>query len=159
MEEQIKKCGPCQRNKTSRHAPYGKLMPNPAPREAWKEVIMDFIMKLPKSKEPGNETEYNTIMTIVNRLTKYVYFVPIKEEMSAEELVYVFVKTIVGNHKIPERIISDRDKWFTSKFWGSFINYLGIKHKLSTAYHPQTDGQTKRLNAIAEEYIRHYANY
>ena len=71
---------------------------------------MNFIIKLPKSKEPENETEYNTIMTIVDRLTKYVYFVPIKKEMSAEELAYVFVKTIVGNYKIPERIINDRDK-------------------------------------------------
>ena len=116
-------------------------------------------MKLPKSKKPGNETEYNIIMTIIDRLTKYVYFVLIKEEMSVEELAYVFIKTIVRNHGISEKIISDRDKWFISKFWGLFIDYLGIKHKLSTVYHPQTDGQTERLNAIAEKYIRHYTNY
>ena len=79
--------------------------------------------------------------------------------MSVEELAYAFLRVIAANHGLPEEIISDRDKLFTSKFWKSLVDQLGIHHKLSTLYHPQTDGQIERLNQTMEQYLRCYVNY
>jgi hypothetical protein len=88
----------------------------------------------------------------------YAYFIPYKEASTAEELAYTFLRIIVSNHGMPQEIISDRDKLFTSNFWKSLMKQLGAKHKLSTAAHPQTDGQTERINQIVEQYLRHYIN-
>jgi hypothetical protein len=85
--------------------------------------------------------------------------IPYKESSTAEDLAYTFLKTIVANHGTPDEIISDRDKLFTSKFWATLIALLGTKHKMSTAFHPQTDGQTERLNQTMEGYLRCYVNY
>ena len=83
------------------------------------------------------------MLVITDRLTKYGYFIPYKEALSAEELAYAFLRVIAANHRLPEEIISDRDKLFTSKFWKLLVDQLGIHHKLSTSYYPQTDGQTE----------------
>jgi hypothetical protein len=103
-------------------------------------VALDFIVKLPLSLKLMTQRRFDTILIITNRLIKYKYFVPYKESLIAEDLAYVFIKHIVESYKIPKKIISDRDKLFISKFWKSLINLLGVYHKLSTAYHPQTDG-------------------
>src|SRR5450755_3322308 len=159
VEDRIRVCDACQRNKASRHKPYGKLMPNQAPTGAWEDVALDFITKLPESKEPMTKISFDSILVVTDRLTKYGYFIPYKESSSAEDLAYVFNKHIIGNHGIPKRIISDRDKLFTSRFWKSLMDQLGTYHKMSTGYHPQTDGQTERLNQTLEQYLRHYVNY
>ncbi|PNH37127.1 hypothetical protein VD0003_g10298, partial [Verticillium dahliae] len=78
---------------------------------------------------------------------------------TAEDLAYVFLRNIVGQHGLPKELVSDRDKLFTSNFWKSLIAQLGAKHKLSTAFHPQTDGQTERTNQTLEQYLRCYINY
>jgi hypothetical protein len=91
-------------------------MPNQAPTGAWENVTLDFITKLPKSKEPITKTSFDSILVITDRLTKYDYFIPYKESSLAEDLAYMFNKHIIGNHGIPKRIISDRDKLFTSRF-------------------------------------------
>src|SRR5450755_254114 len=122
VENRIRVCDACQRNKTSRHKPYGKLMPNQAPTGAWEDVALDFITKLPESKEPMTKTSFDSILVITDRLTKYSYFIPYRESSSAEDLAYVFNKHIIGNHRISKRIISNRDKLFTSKFWKSLID-------------------------------------
>jgi hypothetical protein len=157
--DNIKKCDVCQRNKATRHAPYGKMMPNQAPRGAWQDITWDFITKLPISVEPMTKVKYDSILVIVDRLTKYAYFVPYQEKSTAEDLAYIFAKEVVANHGRPQRIISDRDKLFTSKFWKSLMDLLGVHHKLSTAYHAQTDGQTERLNQVLEQFLRCYVNY
>jgi hypothetical protein len=120
---------------------------------------LDFITKLPKSKEPLTGISYDSILVIVDRLTKYTHLVPYKEASTAEELAYTFMKTIIAQHGTPDEIISDRDKLFTSQFWQSLMDLLGSKHKLSTSYHPQTDGQTERTNQTIEQYLRCYINY
>ena len=79
---------------------------------------------------------YDSILVITDRLMKYRYFIPYKEASSAEKLAYMFLRVIAANHELPEEIISDRDKLFTSKFWKLLVNQLGIHHKLSTSYHP-----------------------
>jgi RNase H-like domain found in reverse transcriptase/Reverse transcriptase (RNA-dependent DNA polymerase)/Integrase zinc binding domain/Chromo (CHRromatin Organisation MOdifier) domain len=159
IDKETKKCGDCQRNKSSRHKPYGFMKSPTAPVGAWQSIAMDFIVKLPKSKEPMTQKEYDSILVVTDRLTKYGYFIPYLEESTAEDLAYMFMKHIIANHGIPEEIISDRDKLFTSKFWKSLMDQIGIHHKLSTAYHPQTDGQTERLNQTLEQYLRFYLDY
>ena len=78
---------------------------------------------------------YDSILVITDKLTKYTYFLPYKEASNTEELAYTFLRTIASQHGLPEQIISDRDKLFIAKFWKSLIAQLGVKHKLSTAYH------------------------
>ena len=102
---------------------------------------------------------YDSILVVIDRFTKYGYFIPYKEAFTAKNLVYIFTKYILGNHGCPKEIISDKDKLFTSRFWKSLVDQLGTNHKLSTAYHPQTDGQTERLNQTLEQYLRHYLDY
>jgi hypothetical protein len=159
VEEQISKCADCQRNKVVRYKPYGFIRSSRVLIGAWKSIALDFIVKLPLSKEALIRVTYDLILVVINRLTKYAYFIPYKEGSTAEELVYTFNRNIIANHGIPEEIISNRDKLFTSNFWKSLIDQLGIYQRISTVYHPQTDGQTERLNQILEQYLRFYVNY
>ncbi|KAL0934452.1 reverse transcriptase domain protein [Colletotrichum truncatum] len=122
-------------------------------------ISLDFVTKLPKSREPMTNVHYDSILIIVDRLTKYSYFIPYMESSTAEDLAYKFLQVIVSQHGMPKEIVSDRDKLFTSKFWRSLISQLGSDHKMSTAFHPQTDGQTERINQIMETYLRCYVNY
>ena len=159
IEKYIKECDTCARTKVSRHQPYGKLQSPAMPDEAWSSIAFDFITKLPASKEPLTGVEYDSILVVNDRLTKWAYLEPFKEASNAEEFAYTFMKTIFARHGMPKEIISDRDKLFTSQFWQSLMDLLGTKHKLSTSYHPQTDGQTERTNQTIEQYLRCYINY
>ena len=103
--------------------------------------------------------EYDSILVIVDRLTKFAHFIAYKEASTADDLAYIFLKTIVSLHGLPDEIVSDRGSAFASKFWQALTAQLGVKHKLSTAYHPQTDGQTEQINQIIEQYLRYYINY
>jgi hypothetical protein len=111
-------------------------------------VALDFITKLLPFKELITGVIYDSIMIVTDRLTKYVYFISYLESSLAEDLAYIFYKYIMANHRFPQRIISDRDKLFTSRFWKLLMDLLGVYHKLLIAYHPQTDEQTERLNQI-----------
>ena len=120
---------------------------------------MDFIVKLPKSKDPVTDLPYDSILVIVNRLTKYLHFIPCNETIAAKQLGYLVIDRLVRNHRLLTTFITDRDKLFTSNYWKTLVTAIGIKHKLSIAFHPQTDGQTKRINQSLEAYLRHYINY
>ena len=152
-------CDTCIRNKSSRHTPYGQLTSPYTPTQPWKSISMDFVVKLPLSTEDWTKQQYDSILVVVDRLTKYAYMVPYRESSTAEDLAQVILRTIITHHGTPEEIISDRDKLFTSKFWTTLTALLGIKRKLSTAFHPQTDGQTERTNQTMEAYLRCYVNY
>lgn len=158
IEEYIRSCSICRRNKHDRHAPYGLLQPLQVPQRPWESVAMDFIVKLPASADPVTGESYDSILVIVDRFTKFGRFIPYRETWGAKELAHIFVKYVVANHGTPQTLITDRDKLFTSNFWTSLSQELGIKHRLSTAYHPQTDGQTERLNQTLEQYLRCYVN-
>jgi hypothetical protein len=106
------------------------------PTRPWESIAFDHITKLPPSREPITDTVYDSIFVITDRLTKYGYFIPYKEASNSEELAYTFLKVIVSNHRLPEEIVSDRGTTFASKFWQALMAQLGLKHKLSTAYHP-----------------------
>ena len=101
---------------------------------------MDFIVKLPISKDPVTGVKYDSILNIVDRLTKEVEFVPYKETYGAEELAFVTLERIVARHGLPKEFITDRGSVFTSKFWQCLTARMGTKSKLSTAYHLETDG-------------------
>src|SRR5438046_96352 len=90
---------------------------------------------------------------------KYMYFILYKEGSTAKHLVYMLQRMVIAVHKMPEVIISDRGATYTSKFWQTIIAQLGIKHKYLTVFHPQTDGQTERMNQTVEQYLRAYINY
>ena len=126
---------------------------------AWKSIALNFIIKLSKSKKRVIETMYDFILIITDRLIKYKYFLSYKKATFAEDLTYTFLRMIVANHELSDEIISNRDKLFTSKFWKFLMNQLEIHHKLSTAYHSQTNEQTKRMNQTLKQYLRCYINY
>ncbi|KAI7411517.1 hypothetical protein KC336_g12012 [Hortaea werneckii] len=158
IEEYVRKCDICRRMKPDRHKPYGLLQPLKVPERPWESVAMDFIVKLPVSADPVTGEMYDGIMVVTDRFTKFGRFIPYKEAFTAVDLAHVFVKEVVANHGTPTELISDRDKLFTSNFWTALMHNLGVKHKLSTAFHPQTDGQTERLNQTLEQYLRCYVN-
>jgi hypothetical protein len=98
------------------------MMPNQVLTGAWEDVALDFIVKFPESKEPMTKMSFDSILVVTDRFTKYDYFIPYRESFLAEDLAYVFNKHIIGNHGILKRIISNRDKLFTSRFWKSLMN-------------------------------------
>jgi hypothetical protein len=102
---------------------------------------------------------YNSIIVVTDRLTKYIYFISYLKSFLVKDLAYMFYKHVITNHRFSQRIINDRDKLFTFRFWKLLIDLLGVHHKLLTVYYLQTDGQTERLNQIMEQYFRCYINY
>jgi hypothetical protein len=140
VEDRIRKCDPYNRNKAARYKLYRLLKSLKTLKGAWKCVALDFIIKLLSSMELITGVVFDSILVIINRLTKYGYFILYKESLLAEELVYAFNKHIIGNYKISKEIISDRDKLFTSRFWKSLADQLGIHYKMFTGYYPQIDG-------------------
>jgi len=114
---------------------------------------MDFITDLPKSEG------YNTILVVIDRLTKMSHFIPCSKDLDARQFANLFMREIVRLHGLPHDIITDRGTLFTSDLWKETTGKLGIERRLSTAFHPQTDGQTERTNAILEQYVRAYINY
>ena len=159
VEEFIDKCDVCKQTKHERHQPYRKLRLQDLKGRPWASIAMDFVVKLPLLKDPATRVAYDSIMIVTDQFTKYAMFISFKESTTAEELAYVFLRWIVSNHGMPKEIITDRDKLFTSKFWKSLMNQLGSKHKLSTAFHPQINSQTERLNQTMKQYLRCYINY
>lgn len=158
VEAYIKRCLSCQKNKHATHAKYGEIQYQEPPESPWDEVSMDFITKLPKSKDPTTGEAYDAILVMVDRLTKYCHIVPFKETYDAEKLGYIVLDRLIRYQGIPKGLTSDRDKLFTSNYWKTLIPLLGTKLRMSTAYHPQTDGQTERTNQSLEQYLRHYVN-
>ena len=148
----IRSCDICCKAKIPRHKPYGLLSPLSTPNRAWSNLSMDFIVELPKSKD------MTTIMVVVDRLTKMAHFIPFRCLPTASIAADAFINNIFKLHGFPDYIISDRGSQFTSEFWSRLCNLLDIKHSLSTANHPQTDGQTERVNGILEQYLRCFIN-
>jgi len=154
----IGKCADCQKNKHSTHAPYGEMQPIEAPSTPWEDIAMDFMTGLPLSEDPVTGIKYNAILVIICRLTKGVEIIPFKDTYTAKQLGNILLDKHIRHHGIPKTIISDRDKLFTSNYWTTLMATMGTKKKLSTAYHPQTDGQTERANRTIKTYLRIYSN-
>ena len=146
-------CDTCQRNKSPRHKPFGLLQPLPIPTRPWSSISMDFIVKLPLSQGFGS------ILVIVCRLTKQAHFIACRESTNSSQLADIFINQVFRYHGLPDDIISDRGPQFRSNFWQALLKKLNIDSKLSTAYHPQTDGQTERVNQSLEQYLRCFVCY
>ncbi|GJX45045.1 putative reverse transcriptase domain-containing protein [Tanacetum coccineum] len=139
----------CAKVKAEHQRPSGLLVQPDIPEWKWEKITMDFITKLPKTA-----AGFDSIWVIVDRLTKSAHFLPMKETDSTEKLTRLYMKEIVARHGIPVSIISDRDSHFTSRVWKSLHEALGTQLNLSTAYHPQTDGQSERTIQTLEDMLR-----
>jgi len=158
VREYVETCPVCQRTKVKRHRSYGALQSLPLPSGKWKEVTMDFVTDLPPSRD-GEGRVFDSLLVVVDRYTKMAKYIPVLKTITAEQLADVFIRNIVSQFGIPEGIVSDRGSVFTSAFWSQLCYCLRIKRRLSTAFHPQTDGQTERQNQSLEHYFRCYCNY
>lgn len=145
-------CDSCGANTVWRNRRHGLLKPLPIPERKWREISIDFIEKLPESSGCTNA------MVIVDRLSKGVIVEPC-EKIDAETVARKLIKVFIGYHGIPDAITSDRGTQFVNDMWECFCRLLKIRRRLSTAYHPQTDGQTERMNAVVEEYFRNFCTW
>jgi len=143
----------CQHNKNHIEQPAGKLMPNSIPEKPWTYILVDFITKLPLAQG------YDSILVVVDRLTKMVHFTPTTEKTLAEGLAQLFRDNMWKLHRLPESIILDRGPQFVVGLIRELNEKLGIKSKLSTVFHPQTGRQTERVNQELEQYLRMFINY
>ncbi|RVW67492.1 Transposon Ty3-I Gag-Pol polyprotein [Vitis vinifera] len=145
----VAQCLVCQQVKAEHQRPAGSLQPLAIPEWKWEHITMDFVIGLPRTLG-GN----NAIWVIVDRLTKSAHFLPMKVNFSLDRLASLYVKEIVRMHGVPVSIVSDRDPRFTSRFWHSLQKALGTKLSFSTAFHPQTDGQSERVIQVLEDLLR-----
>ncbi|WVZ69492.1 LOW QUALITY PROTEIN: hypothetical protein U9M48_018267 [Paspalum notatum var. saurae] len=145
----VARCDVCQRVKAEHQKPAGLLQPLPIPMWKWDEIGMDFVTGLPRTPK-GNDA----IWVIIDRLTKTAHFLPVRTTYNGAKLAQLYIENVVKLHGIPSRIVSDRGTQFTSKFWKSLQEAMGTKLDFSTAYHPQTDGQTERVNQVMEDMLR-----
>ena len=153
----VKGCDVSLASKTVRHKPYGNLQSLPVLTHWWKNLSSDFVIRLPISTD-WKWDNYDSILVIVDRLTKMVHYEPVKIIIDAPGLAGVIIDIVVRHHGLPNSIETDRGSLFTLKFWSSFCYFLGIKRRLSTPFHPQTNGQTKRQNNTMEAYLRAFVN-
>ena len=152
VKSYVRGCDVCLTSKAVCHKPYGDLQSLPVPTHRWKDLSMDFVTGLPLSADwKGNS--YDSILVIVDQLTKMVHYEPVKVTIDALRLAEVIIDVVVRHHGLPDLIVTDRGSLFTSKFWSSLCYFLGVKRRLSTAFYLQTDSQTERQNSIMEAYF------
>ena len=149
----INTCPCCQVNKGRNRRSYGLLQPLPVPERQWQSTSMDFITHLPTTTD-GNDA----ILTVVDRLTKMVHVVPTRTTATAPDVAELYFNTVTRLHGLQKSIISDRDPKFTSKFWEALSKLWDTRLNRSTAYHPQTDGQTERTHRVLQEILRAYVS-
>lgn len=152
VEKYVKTCNLCQRMKGSNQKKAGLLQPLKVPAGPWRSVSMDLITGLPKSNG------FDSILVFVDRFTKYVVFVPTNATLDTRGFAMLFIQHIVTFHGMPEEVVSDRGSQFNSTFWKEVCHMLRIDRCLSSAYHPESDGQTERVNRILEDVLRHYVS-
>jgi transposase InsO family protein len=145
-------CDNCQRTKAPRHTKHRLLHPLELACKPWTHISTDFITDLPESEGA------TMILVVVDRFTKMAHFIPISKKDSPT-VARTYFENIWKYHGFPEDVVSDRDGTFTGQIFTDLYNYLGIKRSMSTAYHPQTDGKTERINQVIKSYLRSYCNY
>jgi hypothetical protein len=142
-------CDVCQRVKVEHHRPAGLLHPLKIPEWKWEEISMDFIVGLPRP--PAG---YDSIWVIMDRLTKVAHFIPVRTNYMGAKLAELYISLVVCLHGVPKNIVYDRGSQFTSWFWQKLHECMDTKLNFSSAYHPQTDGQTERKNQVLENMLR-----
>ena len=149
-------CESCGRNNFSTRKPFGLLHPLEPPQKAFRHLTLDFMGPLPESRFHGEDCRF--ILQVVDRLTKRVWLVPMSK-ISAYATARAFIEHVFRFAGLPDSLISDQGRTFINKLWKTVCHQLKIKHRMSTAYHPETDGQTERANRTVETYLRHYVGY
>ena len=152
IENYVRRCDACLTSKAVRHKLYGDLQSLSVPTHQWKDFSIDFVTGLPLSADWKGDT-YDLVLVIIDRLTKMVHYEPVKVTIDAPRLAKVIIDVVVRHHALSDSIISDREAIFTSKFWSLLCYFLGIKRRLSTVFHPQTDGQINRQNSTIVTYL------
>jgi hypothetical protein len=147
-------CEVCQRTKHETQHPQGLLQPLEIPPHPWHTISLDFITHLPLTRNHND-----AILVVVDKLTKMAHFIATTSTVNAPTTARLILENIVTGHGLPIAMVSDRDPRFNSSFWRELWKLLGCTLKMSTAYHPQTDGQTERLNQTLEAMLRAYVNY
>ena len=145
----ILECTVCQQEKGEHQLQRGELHPLPIPEKKWSEVMLDFIVKLPETKK-GNDS----ILVVVDRATKMAHLMPCREQISAYETAVLYWENVGKLHGLPQSLNSDRDRRFESAFWRALWRIMGTSLRMSTAYHPQSQGQVERTNAVLEQTLR-----
>ena len=146
----VRSCPVCQLMKSDHRKKAGLLQPIPLPERKWQQITTDLVTDLPESEG------MTAIAVFVDRLTKMVHFVPCRKDISAQQYARLFIDQVFKLHGLPEVIISDRDPRFLSKFWDELFTHLGTDLRFSTAFHPQTDGQSEVTNRVMENFLRPY---
>ncbi|SYW79554.1 uncharacterized protein UHO2_04197 [Ustilago hordei] len=158
IADYVESCPVCARYKAPRHHPYGLLQPLATPDRPWGSKSLDFIEGLPPLKKYDSKT-YDSILVIVNRLTKFAILAPTHNTVTAKQTAVLLYGHMVRLFGYPDHMVSDQGRQFISGAWKAFAEQMGVKHSLSMAYHPQTNGQTERVNQVIEQYLRMYCNY
>src|SRR5271165_6278440 len=149
IRKHVQECDGCQRTKPSNHPPAGQLHPLPIPGRPWESIGMDYLGPLPKSAS-GKDM----ILITIDRLTKMARFVPTNSSISSKETADLFLREVFRHHGLPSNIVSDRDPRFTAKFWKVLQEALGVELLMSTAEHPQTDGQSEAAVKVIQKLLR-----
>jgi hypothetical protein len=149
----VQTCESCQRTKPSNLPPAGLLQPLPIPDRPWQTVTMDFVGPLPKTPRG-----FDSITVFVDKLTKQVHFAPCHTTDSASQIARIFFDHVFRLHGMPTTIVSDRDTKFTSRFWKELSRLMDVHLAMSTAFHPQTDGQTERANRTLITMLRNFVD-
>ena len=149
----FRNCDTCVRIKPARHAPYGLLKPLEVPFGHWSLVSLNLVTGFPISNG------FDALLVVVDCLSKMAHCIPTTSDVNSKQIAKLFFDNIFRLHGIPDSIVSDQGTQFTSEFTRALIKLVGIQQKLSTSFHPQTNGQTERINAIVEQYLRGYCSY
>jgi len=144
----VRECAICQQAKVAHVLLVGLLQRLPIPQQIWEDIAMDFIVQLPHSQG------FTIIFVVVDQLSKFAYFIPMKSECTSKVVVEAFITNIVKIHGFPKTVVLDRDKIFVSSFWQHLFKAQGTTLAMSSSYHPQSDGQIENLNKTLEIYLR-----
>ena len=145
----VSRCLTCQQVKAEHQKPTGKIQPLPIHVWKWDKITMDFVTGLSRTRR-----QHDVIWVIVYRLTKSAHFLPVSNDDPLDKLAQLYVEEIVRLHGVPISIVSDRDPRFTSRFWPSLQDAMETRLHFSTAFHPQTDGQSERTIQTLEDMLR-----
>src|SRR5258705_5543108 len=146
-------CDACNQTKTFPMQKVGKLIPNKVPDQCWQVISIDMIRELLDSKG------YNTVLMVVDCLSKWIHAIPTVTSLDSARVTWLFLEHIWHHHRLPEEVISNRRSAFISNFSRELTALLGVKLTPSTSYHPQTDGQTERVNQEIEAYLRGFMSH
>ena len=158
VEDYIRGCNICLASKIVWHKPYSDLQSLPVPIHHWKYLSIDFVTGLSILTD-WKKDSYDSILVIVNRLTKMVHYKLVKVTIDALGFAEIIINMVVRHHGLLDSIVTNRRSLFTSKFWSLLCYFLDIKRRLSIAFHPQTDGSTERQNSTMEVYLRAFVNF